>query len=157
MRTMRSNLATELSQFIDITGIANDNGLGFHYIDLETDQAANDNGEYEELDESFAHDPRLYEYVDLVPGRLEQLLDQAGYDSTAFWSRGGLAHMLTPPERDFPIGQRGAMGDRNGAMALAFGVAAHLEPEILLVDEVLSVGDLAFQHKARQRMQEMIR
>jgi len=34
--------------------------------------------------------------------------------------------MLTPPERDYPIGQRGAMGDRNGALALAFGVAAAL-------------------------------
>jgi crotonobetainyl-CoA:carnitine CoA-transferase CaiB-like acyl-CoA transferase len=52
--------------------------------------------------------------------------DQAGYDASAFWSRGGLAHMLTPPERDYPIGQRGAMGDRNGAMALAFGVAGAL-------------------------------
>jgi crotonobetainyl-CoA:carnitine CoA-transferase CaiB-like acyl-CoA transferase len=52
--------------------------------------------------------------------------DQAGYDATAFWSRGGLAHVLTPPERDYPIMQRGAMGDRNGAMALAFGVAAAL-------------------------------
>lgn len=30
---------------------------------------------------------------------------------------------------------------------LAFAVAAHLEPEILLVDEVLAVGDAAFQHK----------
>ena len=52
--------------------------------------------------------------------------DQAGYDATAFWARGGLAHVLTPPDRDYPIGQRGAMGDRNGAMALAFGVAAAL-------------------------------
>jgi crotonobetainyl-CoA:carnitine CoA-transferase CaiB-like acyl-CoA transferase len=52
--------------------------------------------------------------------------DQAGYDATAFWARGGLAHMLTPPERDYPISQRGAMGDRNGALALAFGVAAAL-------------------------------
>lgn len=52
--------------------------------------------------------------------------DQAGYDATAFWSRGGLAHVLTPPERDDPIGQRGAMGDRNGAMALAFGISAAL-------------------------------
>lgn len=52
--------------------------------------------------------------------------DQAGYDATAFWSRGGLGHVLTPPERDYPIMQRGAMGDRNGAMALAFGVAAAL-------------------------------
>jgi len=52
--------------------------------------------------------------------------DQAGYDATAFWARGGMAHILTPPERDYPIGQRGAMGDRNGALALAFGVAAAL-------------------------------
>ncbi|HET9078059.1 MAG TPA: CoA transferase [Acidimicrobiales bacterium] len=52
--------------------------------------------------------------------------DQAGYDATAFWSRGGMAHVLTPPERDYPIGQRGAMGDRNGALALAFGIAAAL-------------------------------
>jgi ABC-type polysaccharide/polyol phosphate transport system ATPase subunit len=40
---------------------------------------------------------------------------------------------------------------------LAFSIATAIEPEILLVDEVLSVGDMAFQHKARQRMQEMMR
>ncbi len=52
--------------------------------------------------------------------------DQPGYDASAFWARGGLAHVLTPPERDQPIMQRGAMGDRNGAMALAFGIATAL-------------------------------
>ena len=52
--------------------------------------------------------------------------NQAGYDASAFFARGGLAHILTPPDRDYPIGQRGAMGDRNGAMALAFGIAAAL-------------------------------
>ncbi|WP_216893497.1 CaiB/BaiF CoA transferase family protein [Nocardia alni] len=52
--------------------------------------------------------------------------DKAGYDSSAFWAQGGVAHVLTPPERDHPISQRGAMGDRNGAMALAFGIAAAL-------------------------------
>jgi homopolymeric O-antigen transport system ATP-binding protein len=35
---------------------------------------------------------------------------------------------------------------------LAFAVAAHLEPEILLVDEVLAVGDLAFQKKCIGKM-----
>jgi lipopolysaccharide transport system ATP-binding protein len=35
---------------------------------------------------------------------------------------------------------------------LAFAVAAHLEPEILLVDEVLSVGDLEFQKKSLNKM-----
>ena len=52
--------------------------------------------------------------------------NQAGYDASAFFARGGLADALTPPERDYPISQRGAMGDRNGAMALAFGVASAL-------------------------------
>ena len=39
---------------------------------------------------------------------------------------------------------------------LAFSIATAIEPEILLVDEVLSVGDLAFQNKARERMREMM-
>ena len=39
---------------------------------------------------------------------------------------------------------------------LAFSIATAVEPEILLVDEVLSVGDLAFQKKARKRMMEMM-
>ena len=37
-------------------------------------------------------------------------------------------------------------------LRLAFAVAAHLEPEILIVDEVLAVGDLAFQKKCLGRM-----
>jgi lipopolysaccharide transport system ATP-binding protein len=40
---------------------------------------------------------------------------------------------------------------------LAFAVAAHLEPEILLVDEVLAVGDLAFQRKCLGKMGEVAR
>ncbi len=40
-------------------------------------------------------------------------------------------------------------------MRLAFSVAAHLEPEILLVDEVLAVGDAAFQKKCLGRMEEL--
>ena len=38
---------------------------------------------------------------------------------------------------------------------LAFAVAAHLEPEILIVDEVLAVGDVAFQKKCLGRMQDV--
>jgi ABC-type polysaccharide/polyol phosphate transport system ATPase subunit len=40
-------------------------------------------------------------------------------------------------------------------MRLAFAVAAHLEPEILLVDEVLAVGDLEFQKKCLGKMSEV--
>src|SRR5271165_4328668 len=40
---------------------------------------------------------------------------------------------------------------------LAFAVAAHLEPDILVVDEVLAVGDAAFQRKCLGRMDEISR
>ena len=42
-------------------------------------------------------------------------------------------------------------------MRLAFAVAAHLEPEILLIDEVLAVGDLEFQRKCLGKMQDVSR
>lgn len=42
------------------------------------------------------------------------------------------------------------------SVRLAFAIATAIEPEILLVDEVLSVGDLAFQEKAARRMREMM-
>jgi lipopolysaccharide transport system ATP-binding protein len=42
-------------------------------------------------------------------------------------------------------------------MRLAFAVAAHLEPEILFVDEVLSVGDAAFQKKCLGKMGQVSR
>jgi lipopolysaccharide transport system ATP-binding protein len=40
---------------------------------------------------------------------------------------------------------------------LAFSVAAHLEPEILIMDEVLAVGDMAFQQKCLDKMNEVRR
>jgi len=40
---------------------------------------------------------------------------------------------------------------------LAFAVAAHLEPEVLLVDEVLAVGDAAFQKKCLGKMENLAR
>ena len=43
------------------------------------------------------------------------------------------------------------------AVRLAFAVAAHLEPEILLVDEVLAVGDTAFQKKCLGKMGDVTR
>jgi len=38
---------------------------------------------------------------------------------------------------------------------LGFAVAAHVEPDILLVDEVLAVGDASFRHRCIQRMEEL--
>jgi len=42
------------------------------------------------------------------------------------------------------------------SVRLAFAVAAHLEPEILLVDEVLAVGDAAFQRKSLGKMGDVV-
>lgn len=39
---------------------------------------------------------------------------------------------------------------------LAFSVAVHLTPEILLLDEVLSVGDAGFQHKSMAKMKQLL-
>ena len=53
--------------------------------------------------------------------------DQAGYDASAFFARGGLAHVLTPPERDYPISQPRRDGrPQRRRCALAFGIAGAL-------------------------------
>jgi crotonobetainyl-CoA:carnitine CoA-transferase CaiB-like acyl-CoA transferase len=52
--------------------------------------------------------------------------DRAGYDASAYWARGGVGLALTPESADEPIAQRPAFGDNQGAMNLAFGIAAAL-------------------------------
>ncbi|HXG13419.1 MAG TPA: ABC transporter ATP-binding protein [Gemmataceae bacterium] len=41
-------------------------------------------------------------------------------------------------------------------LRLAFAIATAIDPEVLLMDEVLSVGDLAFQRKVQRRLEEMM-
>src|SRR2546426_3073832 len=52
--------------------------------------------------------------------------ERGGYDAASFWSRGGIAHALTPPGAAAPIMQRAAFGDSAGGMTIAGGVAAAL-------------------------------
>jgi ABC-type polysaccharide/polyol phosphate transport system ATPase subunit len=59
-----------------------------------------------------------------------------------------VSRFLDTPLKHFSTGMQ---------MRLAFAVAAHLEPEIMLVDEVLAVGDLEFQKKCLGKMQEVSR
>ncbi len=42
-------------------------------------------------------------------------------------------------------------------LRLGFSVAAHLEPDVLLVDEAIAVGDAGFQYKCVERMSELVR
>jgi len=53
-------------------------------------------------------------------------IDKAGYDASAFWSRGGFAHILRAPGEDRPVRPRPALGDHTGGIALAYGMAAAL-------------------------------
>ena len=51
---------------------------------------------------------------------------KGGYDGATYWARGGVAHALTPPTSEYPIGGRAAFGDLAGGMAIAGGIAAGL-------------------------------
>jgi crotonobetainyl-CoA:carnitine CoA-transferase CaiB-like acyl-CoA transferase len=52
--------------------------------------------------------------------------ERGGYDAASFWSRGGIAHALTPQGAAAPIMQRAAFGDSAGGMTVAGGIAAAL-------------------------------
>jgi len=58
-----------------------------------------------------------------------------------------LGDFLNFPVRNYSAGMR---------MRLAFSIATAADPEVLLIDEVLAVGDMAFQMKARARMKELM-
>jgi ABC-type polysaccharide/polyol phosphate transport system ATPase subunit len=59
----------------------------------------------------------------------------------------GLAEFLDTPVKRYSSGMYARLG---------FSVAAHVDPDVLVVDEVLSVGDLVFQRKCLQRMGEVL-
>lgn len=60
----------------------------------------------------------------------------------------GLSESIDMPVQSYSSGM---------VVRLGFSIAAHLEPDILLVDEVLAVGDLAFRTKCQVRIQELKR
>src|SRR5262245_56473104 len=59
----------------------------------------------------------------------------------------GVSEFIDTPVKRFSSGMNARLG---------FAVAAHLDPEVLLIDEVLSVGDLTFQEKCYERMQQFV-
>jgi lipopolysaccharide transport system ATP-binding protein len=60
----------------------------------------------------------------------------------------GVKRFIDTPVKRYSSGMR---------MRLAFSVAAHLEPEILLVDEVLTVGDRHYQERCAEKLREVTR
>jgi lipopolysaccharide transport system ATP-binding protein len=59
----------------------------------------------------------------------------------------GLEEFLDTPVKRYSSGMHARLG---------FAVAAHVDPDILIVDEVLSVGDYAFQNRCVERMRQVI-
>ncbi len=72
-----------------------------------------------------------------IKGKLDEIIDFAGVES-----------YIDMPVKNFSSGMY---------VRLAFAVAAHLEAEILLIDEVLAVGDISFQKKSLKKMNEVAR
>ena len=71
---------------------------------------------------------------------------RARFDEIAAFS--GVEHFLDTPLKRYSAGMR---------LRLAFAVAAHLEPDVLVIDEALAVGDAEFQRRCIGRMEDLQR
>lgn len=78
-----------------------------------------------------------------ILGMTKREIDRKFDEIVAF---SGVEKFLDTPTKRYSSGMQ---------VRLAFAVAAHLEPEILIVDEVLAVGDAEFQQKCLGKMQEV--
>jgi len=72
-----------------------------------------------------------------IDSKLEQIIDFSGIED-----------FIDTPVKRYSSGMYARLG---------FSVAAHVDPDVLIVDEVLSVGDFVFQQKCLKRMEEVTR
>jgi ABC-type polysaccharide/polyol phosphate transport system ATPase subunit len=79
-------------------------------------------------------------FFGLPKRRMDELLDEIVEFSE-------LGAFVDVPLRKYSTGMRARLG---------FSIAAHIEPDILLLDEVLGVGDAAFQRKSKAKLEELI-
>ena len=79
-----------------------------------------------------------------VLGHSNEFMEEHFEDIVEF---AGLGKFLDSPIKNFSSGMKARLG---------FSVATMVDPEILIVDEVLSVGDYQFRKKCNERMEEML-
>jgi crotonobetainyl-CoA:carnitine CoA-transferase CaiB-like acyl-CoA transferase len=79
-----------------------------------------------EPEDLFALNPRLVVARGHGQGQRGAGAEQGGFDAVSFWSRGGVAHMLTDPNSEILAAPRPALGDVPSGMFLAGGVCAAL-------------------------------
>ena len=84
----------------------------------------------------------VFLYGSILGMRKEEV--RAKFDAIVAFS--GIENFIDTPVKRYSSGMY---------VRLAFSVAAHLEPDILLLDEVLAVGDLAFQRKCIEHAKEL--
>jgi ABC-type polysaccharide/polyol phosphate transport system ATPase subunit len=110
----------------------------------------------------------------LVEGRVCSLFDltlgfdveATGWENIVYRSYLQREHPRVVRAKKGPIGEASELGEAldmpvryysSGMLVrLAFAIATAVEPEVLLIDEVLAAGDLSFQEKARRRMRDLI-
>jgi ABC-type polysaccharide/polyol phosphate transport system ATPase subunit len=80
-----------------------------------------------------------------IMGMRKAQIDRA-FDAIVAFS--GIADALDTPVKRYSSGMNARLG---------FAIAAHLDPDVLIIDEVLAVGDLAFQARAFARIRELAR
>ncbi len=92
--------------------------------------------EYTGIDNIFLNGAILGQTKVYLESRLEQIVEFAE-----------LGAFIDVPLKNYSSGMRAKLG---------FSIAAHINPEILIVDEILGVGDEAFREKSSNKIKEMI-
>lgn len=99
-----------------------------------------------ELGAGFSYDMTGEENIIINAGLLGLTAQEARQRMRAVVEFAELEHVIDTPIRQYSAGMKARLG---------FSIAMHVSPDVLIVDEVLSVGDIRFQEKCRLEFERM--